>query len=97
VAVALAGSTAPVSAALVSSTVSAALLSAAGQAAAAGVSPAVAALTEGVLRAMWMSELKVVAAVFLTVTLLAGGGGVLWVRLARCGDEARATTPCAPR
>jgi RNA polymerase sigma factor (sigma-70 family) len=44
-----------------------------GKAAAAAIPPRVAALTEGVIRAMGMSKLKVVAASLLAVALLAGG------------------------
>src|SRR6516225_1661411 len=63
-------------ASLVVSTVQAATAGAAGQAAATGViSTQVAALTEGVLKAMLLSKLKVATIVLLTLTLL----GVLGV------------------
>jgi polysaccharide biosynthesis/export protein len=59
-------------------TVKAALLTAAGQAAAAGVVPAkVAALTEGVLRAMMMTKLKAAAAVVLLLAGIGIGAGTL--------------------
>jgi RNA polymerase sigma factor (sigma-70 family) len=86
-AVALTGAPASVSAALVSSTVRAALPFAAGQAAAAGLSPAVVALTEGVLKAMWLSKLEAVVAVALVVVFLTGGGGALSYRLLAQGER----------
>jgi RNA polymerase sigma factor (sigma-70 family) len=62
---------------LVSVTVSAALATAAGQSLAAGVVSAhVAALTEGVLKAMAISKLKVAAIVFLALGLVGTGAGV---------------------
>ncbi|MCI0640393.1 MAG: hypothetical protein L0Y70_15080, partial [Gemmataceae bacterium] len=62
-----------ISGSLVISTVQAALLVAAGQATAGVVSAPVAALTEGVLRAMFLSKLKVVLAVCLGVGVVASG------------------------
>src|SRR5262245_46809552 len=65
--------TAAVPAALADSTVKAAALVAAGGAAAAVVSAAVAALTQGVLRTMFLTRLKVMTAGLLVAGLLAGG------------------------
>ncbi|MCI0377512.1 MAG: RNA polymerase sigma factor [Gemmataceae bacterium] len=62
-----------ISGCLVISTVQAALLVAAGQATAGVVSAPVAAMTEGVLRAMFLSKLKVVLAVCLGVGVVASG------------------------
>jgi hypothetical protein len=63
---------------VVSSTIKAASLFAAGQAAAAGViSPTVAALTAGVMKAMLISKLKAVSAVVLIVGSLATGATVI--------------------
>jgi RNA polymerase sigma factor (sigma-70 family) len=63
--------------ALVVSTIKAATLFAAGPAAAAGVVPAqVAALTEGVLQAMFLTKLKKMAAVILVFGLIAFSGGL---------------------
>ncbi len=60
---------------VVSSTIKAASLFAAGQAAAAGViSAKVAALTEGVLKAMLLTKLKVATAVLLTASIVCGVG-----------------------
>src|SRR5262249_27588862 len=64
---------AAVAAALGAATVEAAARVAAGQAAAAVVSPRVAALTEGALRAMGLMKLKIAAALLLAVGLLGGG------------------------
>jgi RNA polymerase sigma-70 factor (ECF subfamily) len=65
-----------VPAALVESTTRAALLGAAGQAAA--VSGAVAALTEGVLKTMFLAKLKTVTVVLLGVAVLGLGTGKLY-------------------
>jgi hypothetical protein len=62
--------------ALVASTIRAACLFAAGQAA--GVSARVAALTEGVVKAMFVTRLKRVLAVVLIVTVLAGAAGLIY-------------------
>jgi RNA polymerase sigma factor (sigma-70 family) len=76
-----------VPAALLEGTVKAAVLSAAGRAAAGGaISARVAALTEGVVRAMWMTKLKLTAAVLVGVGVLAWGAGML-------AHRARATEP----
>jgi RNA polymerase sigma factor (sigma-70 family) len=71
---------AAVPAALVTSTTEAATLAAAGQAAAAGfISLKVAALTEGVLKAMFLAKLKTAAVVVCGLTALGlGTGGVLY-------------------
>jgi RNA polymerase sigma factor (sigma-70 family) len=64
-----------VPASVVSATIRAANLFAAGQAAAAGVIPVrVAALTEGVLKAMRVSKLKIATAVVLLVAVVLGAG-----------------------
>src|SRR5262249_15018224 len=65
---------------LVASTIKAAGLVAAGQAAAAGViSVEVAALTEGVVKAMFLTKLKVAAALLLVFAALGvGGGGLMY-------------------
>ncbi|HKB37167.1 MAG TPA: sigma factor-like helix-turn-helix DNA-binding protein, partial [Gemmataceae bacterium] len=79
-AVALAANTALacVSPSLISSTVKAASLWAAGQAASAGViSAQVAALTEGVLKAMLLTRLKVMGVLAAAVCVAALGGGAL--------------------
>jgi ketosteroid isomerase-like protein len=71
-----ASATAPTSAMF--STLKAASLIAAGQAAAAGViSAQVAALTEGVLKAMSMTKVKIVAAFLLALLVVGAGAGVL--------------------
>ena len=68
---------------VLSSTIQAVTSVAAGQAAAAGViSPKVAALTQGVLKAMLMSKLKAVIAVVLMLGLMATGAAVLSCRTA---------------
>src|SRR5262249_6261929 len=71
---------AAVPAPLVSSTVQAAALVAAGHAAASAVSAPVAALTEGVLQAMFVTKLKIVTAVALAVGLLGVGFGLYVTR-----------------
>jgi RNA polymerase sigma factor (sigma-70 family) len=77
---------AAVPAALVSATVEAAARVAAGQAAAAVVSPRVAALTEGALRAMWITKLKIAATLLLAVGVL-GGAVTLSLRAGPAGQE----------
>jgi RNA polymerase sigma factor (sigma-70 family) len=62
---------------LVGSTVKAATLIAAGQALAGVVSAPVAALTEGVLQAMFITKLKIVVAVVVGVGIIAAGSGRL--------------------
>ena len=74
---------ASVSNSLVSSTIQAATLVAVGQTAATGVIPVkVAALSEGVLKAMLMSKLKVMIAVMLVLGFLTTGATVLTLRTA---------------
>jgi WD40 repeat protein len=66
---------------LVNGTVRAALLFASNQTAAAGlISAPVAALTEGVLKAMLVTKLKIVTAVMLTVGVVGSGAGMLTYR-----------------
>src|SRR5439155_2438710 len=57
-------------------------LAAAGKGLAGVVSTEVVALTEGVVRAMLLTKVKVVGAVVLGLALLGGGGGVLGYRTA---------------
>ncbi len=79
---------AAVSATLAMGTVQAAVLTAAGQAATGAIPATVAALTEGVLRAMLLSKLKVVVAVMLAVTVAAVGTVV-------CAQRALTDKPAA--
>jgi RNA polymerase sigma factor (sigma-70 family) len=86
--------------ALVRSTAKAASLIAAGQALGTGiVSLEVAALTEGVLKMMLLSNLKMVGAFILTMVLVAGGAGGLLYRTQAgedriaAGQNGKATTP----
>jgi len=72
------GASAAVPASLVASTVQAATAVAAGQAATVGVlSPTVAALTEGMLKSMLLTKVKVLTAGLVALTLLGGGGRLL--------------------
>jgi RNA polymerase sigma factor (sigma-70 family) len=71
---------AAVPAALAGPTFEAAVLVAAGNAAAGLISGPVATLYEGVLYAMFLTKLKMVAAVLLTIALLVGGTGVVTYR-----------------
>lgn len=68
----------PVSAALVNPTVKAGLAIAAGQPIQAAASPAVAALAEGAIRTMFLSQLRKVAAFVLAATLLVAGAAGTW-------------------
>src|SRR5581483_11088403 len=78
--------------ALVASTIEAATLVAAGRAAATGVIPAkVAALTEGVINAMWIAKVRgVVAPVLVACMLAAGVTALAFGRAAGPGAESRA-------
>jgi RNA polymerase sigma factor (sigma-70 family) len=87
---------AEVPAALASGTVQAAALTAAGRAADGAIPATVAALTKGVLRAMLLSKLKVVAAVALTLTVVATGT-VVWVRQAPADEPPAAAKGEAPK
>jgi RNA polymerase sigma factor (sigma-70 family) len=70
---------------VISATMKAASLFAAGKAAASGaISVQVAALTEGVLKAMLLNKLKIASAVLLIVVLIGIGGGVTALR---AGEE----------
>jgi RNA polymerase sigma factor (sigma-70 family) len=72
---------------LAPATVRAAVLFAGGRAMSAGVIPAqVAALTEGVLQAMWISKIKLAAALILAVTIAGTGGGLLMHRSLAAGE-----------
>lgn len=62
---------------VVSSTIAAATHFAAGPAATGMISPVVAALTEGVLKGMLLTKLKLAGAAFLALVLVAGGTGML--------------------
>jgi RNA polymerase sigma factor (sigma-70 family) len=87
---------AAVPAAVAEGAVKAAVLTAAGQAAAGAIPAAVAALTEGVLRSMFLSKLKVVAAVVLALSL-AVAGSVVWARQALADRPAAAGKDEAPK
>jgi RNA polymerase sigma factor (sigma-70 family) len=86
-------------AAVVRSTIRAATLFAAGQAAAeGGISVQAVALTEGVLKAMFLSKLKIATAIVLGVGLLGIGWGIYPTRAAAPPDEnqeAASTSPSA--
>jgi RNA polymerase sigma factor (sigma-70 family) len=81
---------------LVAVTIRSAALSAAGQAAG-PASAAVAALTEGVLKAMFLSRVKVVVALLLGLALLAGGAGLVTRPLPAQGGEGPRAGPAAGR
>ena len=82
---------------LVSSTIKAATSLAAGQAAAGVISVKVAVLTEGVLKAMFVTKLQTAAAVLLMVALAGIGGGAMAL-LAGDGDgQVTAGVAIAPR
>ena len=73
---------------LVVSTVQAATLMAAGKTLAAGaISAKVVALTEGVLKAMLMTKLKVALAVVLTLNLIGAGVGLVYCQTAGSGQD----------
>ncbi len=86
-ALAQASASAVVPASLISSTVESASLIAAGSAATAPV----AALTQGVLHSMFMTKLKIVAALTLSIGVLGGGTG--WVLRDGAGGRAAAQQP----
>jgi RNA polymerase sigma factor (sigma-70 family) len=78
--------------AVVSNTIKAATVFAAGQGAAGGViSPEVATLTQGVLKTMLWSKLKIATVVLLGVLACAGGGLVALLPMAAGQQEAQAT------
>jgi RNA polymerase sigma factor (sigma-70 family) len=78
--------------AVVSNTIQAATVFAAGHGAAGGViAPEVAVLTQGVLKTMLWSKLKVAAVVLLGVLACAGGGAVALLPMAGGQPEAQAT------
>jgi RNA polymerase sigma factor (sigma-70 family) len=81
--------------ALLSSTVQAATLVAAGHAAAGVVSAPVAALTEGVLQAMFRTKVKILAAVALAVGLIGVGIGVYQAGAAPPGASGGSTVAAA--
>jgi RNA polymerase sigma factor (sigma-70 family) len=76
--------------------IKAAVLTAAGQAAAGAIPAGVAALTEGVLRAMFLSKLKVAAAVVLALGM-ASAASVVWARRALADRPAAAAKDEAPK
>ena len=81
---------------LVVSTVQAATLTAAGKALAAGaISAKVVALTEGVLKAMLMTKLKVALAVVLAVHLIGAGVGLVYCQTAGSGQDKGGGPPAA--
>jgi hypothetical protein len=84
---------------LVVSTVQAATTVAAGGAAAAGVSAQAAALSEGVLRAMFLTKVKAAAAVLFAVGLLGFGGSAVVYHTVAAQQAARGdiTSPVAQR
>jgi RNA polymerase sigma factor (sigma-70 family) len=77
-----------VPASVMSSTVKAVTLVAAGQATAGLISARVAALTEGVMRTMLLTKLKIATAVLLMAVAGLGGGGALYQ--AQAGEAAKA-------
>jgi RNA polymerase sigma factor (sigma-70 family) len=81
-------------AALVGTTARAAALGAAGAATAGVLSAPVAALTEGVLQAMFLAKLRSAAALLLVLVVVGTGGGVL--RHALCAGEVKAPAPKRP-
>jgi RNA polymerase sigma-70 factor (ECF subfamily) len=87
---------AAVPAALVVGTVKAAALTAAGRAAAGAIPATVAALTKGVLRAMFLSKLKVGAVGVLAVAV-AAAGTVVWARQTLAEQPAAAAREEAPK
>ncbi len=81
---------------LVVSTVQAATLMAAGKALAAGaISAKVVALTEGVLKTMLMTKIKVVLAVVMTVHLIGAGVGLVYCQTAGTGQDKGGGPPAA--
>jgi Skp family chaperone for outer membrane proteins len=80
---------------LVRTAVRAAVLAASGKALAGVVSTEVVALTEGVVRAMLVTKVKVAVAVVLGVALLGGGGGALTYRTV-AGEPGAAAGDPAP-
>jgi RNA polymerase sigma factor (sigma-70 family) len=86
---------------LLSSTAHAAAVYAVGGAAAGGVPGGVVALTEGVLKAMWMTKLKIAAAVVLGVSIVSAGVGHLSIATGQAPATSTApanklATPAAP-
>lgn len=86
-----------VPASVVSSTIKAASLFAAGQAAATGaISAQVAVLTEGVLKTMLLSKLKIASMVLLTAAVLSGAAGLAYRTQAGEKAPVAETTAAAP-
>ena len=87
-----------VPATVASSTIKAASLFAAGKAAAAGViSAKVAALTEGILRTMFLNKLRIATAVLLAVGVLGAGLGFALTHRAEAAGPATATKEAEPK
>jgi hypothetical protein len=85
---------AAVSSSLISTTVKAAAVIAAGQAAVVGVVPAkVAALTEGVMKAMFLTKLKAVSVPLLVLAILSSAAGVIYRTTAAVAREAEPAKP----
>jgi RNA polymerase sigma factor (sigma-70 family) len=84
---------AAVPAALNHATLRAVILCAAGEAAAGVVSADVAALVEGVTRAMFMTKLRIVATVLLAMGLLGTGVGLVTHRVLAAGPQPTAEAP----
>jgi RNA polymerase sigma factor (sigma-70 family) len=82
---------------VVSSTIKAASLFAAGQAAAGMISVKVAALTEGVLKTMLFTKLKIVVVLLLAVVALSGAAGVIYQTQAAEQPKAQAATEQADK
>jgi RNA polymerase sigma factor (sigma-70 family) len=72
---------------LLDSTVKASVLIGAGEAARGVISPKVLALTEGVLKAMFLSKLRLVSAMFLAVSISAGLAGWTYRATAQTGPQ----------
>lgn len=88
--------TTPAPAALLEGTIRAASSFAAGGAVAGGASAGALALTQGVIRSMLLSQLKLVAAAVLSVAVLAGAGGLAYHTLATeppARDDKKADKP----
>jgi RNA polymerase sigma-70 factor (ECF subfamily) len=91
------GASADVPASVVSSTIKAASLFAVGQAAVTGtISVKVAVLTEGVLKTMLLSKLKIATAVLMTAAALSGAAGLAYQTQARETTLKAETTAAEP-
>jgi hypothetical protein len=86
-----------VPAAVCVSTIKAATLVAAGQVAAGAISPAVAALVNGVTTAMCMTKIKSVTAVLLLLAMSACGGSLLFSHYAEAAQQGQPAQPTTDR